>query len=119
MRVQDVCIDFATVGRRPYIYRTYLTYGQLILHQGWDHQHSQPTCVVRLKSLGGSISTSLTTVFRQYVRWNFMRLSHRPHILLARVSGRDYRKILQTHLRRLLENVVAMFLDIIHRLVFI
>jgi hypothetical protein len=35
-RLQHVCADFATVGRRPCIYS-----------KDWDHQHSQRTCVVR------------------------------------------------------------------------
>jgi hypothetical protein len=64
-------MDFATVGRRPRVYSRGFIHGWIVLHQDWDHQHSEWTCVVRWKSSWDSISPSATTVLYKLVGWNF------------------------------------------------
>jgi hypothetical protein len=56
-------MDFATVGRRPYVYSKSFIHRIIVFHYDWNHQHSQRAYVVRRKFAFESISQLQTTVW--------------------------------------------------------
>lgn len=89
-RTCSLSLDVAADDQRPCLYWRGCTQVGLLLHQDWYHQNSQWTYVVRRKSSYDSISASETTVFHQFVGWNFRWLPYRICLLQASVFVHDY-----------------------------